>query len=88
MVCIGGGQIYKELLPYYTEIYWNELRMDEKDLKDIMNRFDDKVYLSRKIVHILDNPAENNYREGSTVMTLDSKVNTITFKRLIKKATP
>ena len=88
LVCIGGGQIYKELLPYYTEIYWNELRMEEKDLKDIMKRFDNKVFLSRKIVHVLDNPVENNYREGSTVMTLDSKGNTITFKRLIKKATP
>lgn len=88
VICIGGGQIYKELMPYYTEIYWNELKLDDSFFNEVIGNFEDKVYLNRKLVHLLKYPEEFNFRETTTVMQLDSKGNTITYKRYIRKATP
>lgn len=88
IVCIGGGKIYKELLPYYTEIYWNELKLQQNEYRKILNEHENKVYLSRKISHILKNPNEHGFKQIITLMNLDSQGNTITYKRLMKKATP
>lgn len=85
IICIGGGQIYKELLPYYKEIYWNELKLKDDFFKTVFPKVKEKTYLSRKIVHVLKNPNENGFREGTTVMNLDSQGNSITYKRYIKK---
>jgi hypothetical protein len=75
-------------MPYYTEIYWNELKLDDSFFNEVMGNFEDKVYLNRKLVRLLKCPEEFNFRETTTVMQLDSKGNTITYKRYIRKATP
>lgn len=85
IICIGGGQIYKQLFPYFKEIYWNELKLKDNFFKEVLPKYEDRVYLNRKMVHALKNPNENGFREGATVMNLDSQGNTITYKRFIKK---
>lgn len=84
IICIGGGQIYKELLPYYTEIYWNELVLDDTYKKMLNANKDTRVYLNRKIVHLLKNPKEYGFREPTQVFMLDSKGNSITYNRFVK----
>ena len=85
IICIGGGKIYKELLPYFTEIYWNELILEQAQFRKILNEHKDKVYLSRRISHILENPLQHGFRQGNTIMNLDSQGNSITYKRYIRR---
>lgn len=88
IICIGGGKIYKELLPYYDEIYWNELSLNTEGYKKLLEEnTDNKVYLSRKIVHVMTRPDDYKMREKATVMMLDTSGNTITYHRYTKKPT-
>lgn len=90
LVCIGGRQIYKALMPYFDEIYWNELRLLDIFYKDVMPKFndEDKVYISSNLRHVIDYPTKNGFREPTVVMQFDKIGNIITYKRFTKKATP
>jgi hypothetical protein len=90
LVCIGGRQIYKALMPYFDEVYWNELKLSEMFYRDVLPKFEgnDKVYLSSNLCHLIDYPEKNGFRKPTIVMQLDSIGNVITYKRFIRKATP
>lgn len=87
LVCIGGKQIYTTLLPYFDEIYWNELRLNEVFHKEVYDKFDDKVYLGGAVCSVIDYPSRNGYKEGASVMQIDKLGNVITYKRYTKRAT-
>lgn len=90
LVCIGGKQIYKALMSYFNEIYWNELKLSDVFYRDVLPKFkdEDKVYISSNLRHIIDYPEKNGFREPTIVMQLDNIGNVITYKRFIRKATP
>lgn len=90
MVCIGGRQIYKALMPYFDEIYWNELKLSDVFYRDVLSKFndEDKVYLSGNLCHVVDYPEKNGFREPISVMQFDKIGNIITYKRYTKRATP
>ena len=90
LFCIGGKQIYKALLPYFDEIYWNELKLCENYYFDMLKNFneEEKVYLSGSVCHVIEYPTKHGFREPTMVMQLDDKCNVITYKRFTKRATP
>ena len=89
LVCIGGKQIYTALLPYFDEIYWNELKLNDVFFDEVLPKFDtdDKVYVGGAICSVIDYPNKHGYREGASVMQLDKLGNVITYKRYTKRAT-
>lgn len=90
LFCIGGRQIYKALLPYFDEIYWNELKLLDDIYFDMVKQFkeEDRVYLSGSVRHAIDYPEKNGFRKPTIVMQLDDRGNIITYKRFIRRATP
>ena len=87
LVCIGGKQIYTTLLPYFDEIYWNELKLNDVFHKEVYDKFDDKVYLGGAVCSVIDYPSRNGFKEGASVMQIDKLGNVITYKRYTKRAT-
>ncbi len=87
LFCIGGKQIYTALLPYFDEIYWNELKLNEDFYNEVLPKFEDKVYLSGNLSHVIEYPTKHGFREPTMVMQLDDKGNIITYKRYTKRAT-
>lgn len=88
IICIGGGMLYRSLLPYFKEIYWNELSLTDGHYENLLKEFpNDKVFLDRKLVHVLNNPVEHGLQEKATVLMFDKQGNTLTFHRYTKKAT-
>lgn len=84
IICIGGGKLYRELLPFFTEIYWNELNLNDEHYRNLLTKHfvdKEKVYLSRRIVHLLNHPQTAGMSEKATAMLIDSVGNTITFHR-------
>ena len=77
-------------MPYFDEIYWNELRLLDVFYKDVMPKFndEDKVYISSNLRHVIDYPTKNGFREPTAVMQFDKIGNIITYKRFTKRATP
>lgn len=77
-------------MPYFTEVYWNELRLSDVFYRDVMTKFndEDKVYLSANLCHLIDYPTKNGFREPTVVMQFDKIGNIITYKRYTKRATP
>lgn len=89
IICIGGGKIYLELMKYFDEIYWNEICLTTPQYKEMLNKNKNskKVYLSRKLVHLLNNPSEHEMKKNASVMIFDDLGNTITYNRYTKKPT-
>ena len=87
LFCIGGRQIYKALMPYFDEIYWNELKLSEVFYKEVLPKFEDKVYLSSNLCHVIDYPEKNGFRKPTIVMQMDYMGNIITYKRYTKRVT-
>lgn len=77
-------------MPYFDEIYWNELKLSDVFYRDVLPKFndEDKVYISSNLRHVIDYPEKNGFREPTIVMQLDNIGNVITYKRFIRKATP
>ena len=89
IICIGGGMLYKSLMPYFSEIYWNELHLNDEHYKKLLEENKDtRVYLDRKLVHLMNNPQKYGMQEKATVLMFDKLGNTITYHRYTKKATP
>ena len=76
-------------MPYFDEIYWNELKLSDMFYKDVLPKFkdEDKVYISSNLRHVIDYPTKNGFREPTVVMQFDKIGNIITYKRFTKRAT-
>lgn len=87
--CIGGAMIYEKLIPYCENIYWNEIVINRRSFKRLVEHApgQEKLYLSKILKDILQTRGKASYVEISTQMISDKNDSMIVYHHIMKKNT-
>ena len=87
--CIGGAMIYEKLIPYCENIYWNEIIINRRSFKRLVEHApgQEKLYLSKILKDILQTRGKASYVEISTQMISDKNNSMIVYHHIMKKNT-
>lgn len=87
--CIGGATIYEKLIPYCENIYWNEIIINRRSFKRLVEHSPghEKLYLSKILKDILQTRGKASYNEISTQLVSDKNDSLIVYHHIMKKNT-
>lgn len=87
--CIGGAMIYEKLIPYCENIYWNEIVINRRSFKRLVEHApgQEKLYLSKILKDILQTRGKASYVEISTQLMSDKNDSMIVYHHIMKKNT-
>ena len=87
--CIGGAMIYEKLIPYCENIYWNEIVINRRSFKRLVEHApgQETLYLSKILKDILQTRGKASYVEISTQLMSDKNDSMIVYHHIMKKNT-
>ena len=85
--CIGGAMIYEKLIPYCENIYWNEIIINKRSFKRLVEHATgrEKLYLSKTLKDVLQTRGKASYVEISTQLMSDKNDSMIVYHHIMKK---
>ena len=85
--CIGGAMIYEKLIPYCENIYWNEIIVNKRSFKRLVEYAPthEKLFLNKTLKDILQTRGKASYVEINTHLMSDKNDSMIVYHHIVKK---